>query len=82
MEVVRFWRDNKRRLNPNSFGYRPKPPSSEEPDQSATITSASYSGSHESISQREVRPYSQLLKPGFIYSIPNPENNDSTRVAV
>lgn len=62
MEVPRFWRNHNYMLNPNIHGYRPEPPSINEPDPSAKITCPIYNGEAASYALREVRSYSELLK--------------------
>jgi hypothetical protein len=82
MEVPRYWRLNKYRLTPNANGYRPKLLEIPEPEHSAKITCSSYRGSPDSLAGREVQTYSQLLKPGFMYTIPAPKNESIEAMAI
>jgi hypothetical protein len=61
-------------LNPNSYGYRPARPETREPDQSAKITCFAYNGDPTSYANREVHPYSEILKNRVSQEIPQPES--------
>lgn len=78
MEVPRFWRNNQYRINPLQNGFRPdmetphKAPlqinKTSRESESAKITCITYNGTSDSYAQREVKTYSEIMKPsGVIY---------------